>query len=69
MYSKCQKCGRRLTDPESMIRGYGPECWEEIVDAVREAMEHRDSEPIPGQMTLEDFIAGRDEDNPAGAGN
>ena len=27
MYSKCQKCGRKLTDPESIERGYGPECW------------------------------------------
>lgn len=22
----CQKCGRRLTDPRSQRRGYGPEC-------------------------------------------
>lgn len=27
MYSKCQKCGKKLTDPESIKRGYGPECW------------------------------------------
>lgn len=30
MYSKCQKCGRKLTDPESIKRGYGPECWGRI---------------------------------------
>lgn len=22
MYSKCQKCGKKLTDPESIKRGY-----------------------------------------------
>ena len=31
MYSKCQKCGRKLTDPESIERGYGPECWGSIL--------------------------------------
>ena len=25
MFTKCQKCGKKLTDPESMARGYGPE--------------------------------------------
>lgn len=24
---KCGKCGRTLTDPESIERGIGPECW------------------------------------------
>lgn len=24
---KCGKCGRRLTDPESIQRGFGPKCW------------------------------------------
>lgn len=30
MFTKCQKCGKKLTDPESMARGYGPECWSQI---------------------------------------
>lgn len=30
MYSKCQKCGKKLTDPESIKRGYGPECWNSL---------------------------------------
>ncbi len=25
---KCGKCGRELTDPTSMERGIGPDCWE-----------------------------------------
>jgi len=24
---KCAKCGRALTDPDSLARGFGPECW------------------------------------------
>jgi hypothetical protein len=26
--SSCARCGRALTDPESIQRRYGPECWE-----------------------------------------
>lgn len=24
---RCAKCGRKLTTPESIKRGFGPECW------------------------------------------
>lgn len=24
---KCKLCGKELTDPESIARGYGPECY------------------------------------------
>ena len=24
---RCLRCGRRLSDPVSIARGYGPECW------------------------------------------
>ena len=24
---KCGRCGRKLTTPESCLRGIGPECW------------------------------------------
>ena len=63
MYSKCQRCGRKLTDPESMIRGYGPECWADIVNIVREQLHPREDEPIPGQMTIFDLIGGEDDNN------
>jgi len=26
MYVSCRYCGRSLTDPESRMRGYGPDC-------------------------------------------
>ena len=28
---KCGKCGRKLTTPESLDRGIGPECWARMV--------------------------------------
>lgn len=28
---KCVKCGKRLTDSMSKIRGYGPVCWNRLV--------------------------------------
>lgn len=52
MYGNCQKCGKKLTDPESMIRGYGPECWGEIVKAYSKCAVQED---VPGQMDLFDF--------------
>jgi len=26
----CSRCGRRLTDPQSIRRGYGPECAQKL---------------------------------------
>lgn len=58
MYGKCQKCGKKLTDPESMNRGYGPECWSQLtgipirVGTKEGALEECN---LPGQMTFEDF--------------
>ena len=57
MYSKCQKCGRKLTDPESIERGYGPECWGSILPHYYIEQEEPE-ESIPGQMTIEDFLEG-----------
>lgn len=30
----CKRCGRKLTDPESIRRGYGPKCWVKIQNEV-----------------------------------
>ena len=57
MYSKCQKCGRKLTDPESIERGYGPECWGSILPHYSIEQEEPE-ESIPDQMTIEDFLGG-----------
>ncbi len=64
MYSKCQKCGKRLSDPDSMKRGYGPECWETITGepakkrkTILEKMDSAEEEQIPGQMSLDDYLA------------
>lgn len=32
---KCGKCGKKLTTPESIRRGFGPECYKEIVNNAR----------------------------------
>ena len=40
MYSKCQKCGKKLTDPESIKRGYGPECGQQY--GTRPAVSRKD---------------------------
>jgi hypothetical protein len=29
-WEKCQRCGRVLTDPISLGKGIGPECWDHI---------------------------------------
>lgn len=56
MYNKCQKCGKKLTDPESMRRGYGPECWSEITGIpISEVKPAADQEQIKGQMSIADF--------------
>lgn len=65
MYHRCQKCGKQLTDPESMIRGYGPECWGEIVRAVASAMDS-DAGQIPGQMSIWDLMENDKEIDDAG---
>lgn len=34
MYSRCQKCGKKLTDPESIKRGYGRNVGEESQEYI-----------------------------------
>lgn len=58
MYSKCQKCGRKLTDPESIERGYDPECWNGLTTHYYPHLEDWEKHKIPGQMTIEDFLGG-----------
>lgn len=54
---RCTVCGRILTGKDSVKRGYGCRCAEK-------AKEKEESErPIPGQMTIEDFLEGMEEEN------
>lgn len=53
---KCKRCGRLLTSPEAIMKGYGCSCE---MKAMREAKE---SEPIPGQMDIFDYL-GKDKDD------
>ena len=56
MYSKCQKCGKKLTDPESIRRGYGPECWESITGQKIKIFYDMTDYEVPGQMSMDDFM-------------
>lgn len=28
---RCARCGKKLTTPESIVRGFGPECWDTVM--------------------------------------
>lgn len=58
MYNRCQKCGKKLTDPESIKRGYGPECWGTISGQNHFPQADLTNYDVPGQMTIEDFLGG-----------
>ena len=34
-WSHCAECGRKLTDPDSIRRGYGPECYDKLMGGAR----------------------------------
>lgn len=56
MFTKCQKCGKKVTDPESMARGYGPECWSQITGEPPDSnAKVGDEDEISGQMNIFDF--------------
>lgn len=60
MYIKCQKCGKRLKDPVSQRRGYGPECWDSITgtsENVSSSYRLPDDYEVPGQMSLSDYVS------------
>ena len=51
-----KKCGKKLTDPESMRRGYGPECWSQISGiSTADSGGVGNEADLPGQMTIFDF--------------
>lgn len=54
---KCRRCGRKLTDPESRKRGYGPECWAK--ETGTEVVHRR--KQLPGQVSIFDFPEVMDE--------
>lgn len=58
MYIKCQKCGKKLTDPDSQRRGYGPECWGKLTGVSVKKNDYNnllDNYEVPGQMSIFDF--------------
>ena len=67
MYKKCIKCGRPLTDPVSMQRGYGPECWDKV-EGAKASSSH--AQTMPGQLSIDDlegeWMSNREKRNPEG---
>lgn len=51
MTERCRLCGRKLTTPKSIKRGYGPVCYERFVDELWEPTE-RDMPPEPIGQTI-----------------
>jgi len=34
VYERCKRCHRKLTKPESKLRGYGDSCWAKVTKGV-----------------------------------
>ena len=61
MVHKCRKCGKKLTDPESIRRGFGPECWYQLTghhtDKTKQnPIPEDDEDVLPGQLNIFDYI-------------
>ena len=61
MRHKCRKCGKKLSDPESIKRGYGPECWYQLTGysndkTGRHPVPEEDDEILPGQLSIFDYL-------------
>lgn len=70
----CLICGRKLSSPKSLELGYGPVCYEKISGSSKTAKKAKKSNKsqtgtshqeqqstcydIPGQMELQDYLAG-----------
>lgn len=64
---KCGKCGKKITDPQSIQRGYGPTCWASISgDRCKIDSKAIFEEQVDGQMNFEDFPSIWPEDPAAG---
>lgn len=54
----CRACGSRLTDPVSIARGYGRNCWKEVptmvvlevVEAVEQCVQRTDATEPPCEI-------------------
>ena len=44
MVGKCKMCGKRLTDPESVLRGYGEECYNKMRQRRFDIFDFKDEE-------------------------
>jgi len=42
----CHICGKELSDPVSIARGIGPECWQDILSLANDDAEPAESRPL-----------------------
>lgn len=56
--ANARNAGKKLTDPESIKRGYGPECWNSLTAHYYRSPVDWENYRVPGQMTIEDFLGG-----------
>lgn len=64
--SRCQNCGRDLTDPTSVARGIGPDCWSKGARPIgydeTAGTPTSPSEPRPDSITIDAApVSGKDE--------
>jgi len=52
----CQRCGRKLTDPRSIKRGYGPVCWSKIKVKPEAAIKEPPKEPNEPEHPVVDTL-------------
>ena len=52
---RCKRCGRLLTSAEAVAKWYGCQC------AAKAKAEEMEREPIPGQISIEDFLKDMEE--------
>lgn len=44
---RCSECGLELTDPVSVVRGVGPDCWQALLDVAHEELRVRTVRVVP----------------------
>ena len=61
----CGNCGRKIKDPISLERGYGPSCWKKINPGARAADQKikrkmdlpGEDDQLPGQISIEEYLS------------
>lgn len=60
LHSHCKRCGKKLSDPKSMKRGYGPICakkiqWEQKKQATINEFYHKGEKEVNNHPSLSEY--------------